>query len=90
VPLDQIKHLPSKEVASGYVNRRVEMGVWVGEHVLVAEAVLGQRLPAGSSVHHVNKKRNDNRRENLEVWSKSHPGGVRLVCPDCGNPLVAG
>ena len=38
---------------------------YVLEHVVVAERALGEYLPEGSIIHHINGKRDDNRLENL-------------------------
>lgn len=39
----------------------------VREHVIVAEDALGQRLPKGAAVHHVNGDITDNRPSNLVI-----------------------
>lgn len=51
---------------------------------LVMEQVLGRPLERYEEVHHINGIRNDDRPENLELWSRSHPAGTRLTyCPNC-------
>lgn len=44
---------------------------YIMEHVLVAEALLGRHLNDNECVHHINRKRDDNRKENLKVMTKS-------------------
>ena len=67
----------------GYKARKVN-GVQVFEHRLVMEQIIGRPLMPGERVHHRNGNRQDNRPENLELWtgvgqSKKDPHGVRLV-----------
>jgi len=48
------------------------------EHRWVMEQHLGRRLLRDETVHHINGVRHDNRIENLELWSSSHPHGQRV------------
>lgn len=49
------------------------------EHIKVMSDYLGRPLEKGEEVHHRNGNRSDNRIENLELWTRSHPTGVRVV-----------
>jgi hypothetical protein len=61
---------------NGYVkvyapNHPRASGLYVLEHILVAEAKIGRPLRADECVHHRNGVRDDNRPENLEVLTRS-------------------
>ena len=68
---------------NGYLMVRMD-GKKVMQHRLVMERVIGRPLLPTERVHHKNGNRQDNRPENLELWtgvgtSKKDPHGVRLV-----------
>jgi len=50
----------------------------VPEHRIVLEREIGRELLPHESAHHKNGQRDDNRPENLELWSKAQPAGQRV------------
>ena len=78
--------------SSGYVYVKAPPGHpnvngdgYICEHILVAENILGRLLNGEEVVHHINKKRNDNKPSNLMVFASHrdhalyHSGGNATV-----------
>lgn len=57
---------------------RARASKYVFEHILVAEELLGRYLEPDESIHHRNGVRDDNRPENLELWTRPQPAGIRV------------
>ena len=56
---------------------RADKARYVFEHVLVMEQMLGRYLLPGENVPHRNGIKDDNRPENLELWTRPQPAGIR-------------
>lgn len=64
---------------SGYVEvYELETGRYKLEHRALIEKRIGRSLLPHENVHHINGDRQDNRIENLELWSSSQPAGQRV------------
>jgi HNH endonuclease len=56
---------------------RAKTNGYVFEHIVVMEWMLGRAMLPDESVHHRNGVRDDNRPENLELWVRPQPSGIR-------------
>lgn len=54
-------------------------GGWILEHRFVMEQIIGRPLLKTENVHHKDGNRANNAPENLELWIKPQPTGIRAV-----------
>src|SRR5262249_38143293 len=64
-------------LGSGYIRVTVD-GQFMLERRYVMEVHLGRPLWPDEQVHHRNRRRHDNRIENLELWTTAQPSGGRV------------
>lgn len=75
------EHRGEWRTADGYRYRFVRTQgkrVRIFEHRYAMEQALGRPLLPHEEVHHINGVRDDNRIENLELWSTRQPSGQRV------------
>jgi ribosomal protein S27E len=70
------RHKPGYVMVRAPGHPRSGQGNYVSEHILVAEELLGRFLTDGETVHHRNGVCDDNRPENLELWTWPQPSGI--------------
>ena len=81
-PIQEQSSLPfgsRRKNSAGYIMIKSEKHGWIREHRLVMEQHLGRTLYDHENVHHKNGIRDDNRIENLELWSNYQPNGQRVI-----------
>lgn len=67
------------KTAAGYMTRSYLGGKkTLLEHRRIFSKSIGRKLERHEEIHHINGVRDDNRIENLELWSTSQPSGQRV------------
>lgn len=78
-PLRRGKALIRVRPSDGYAYIRGRDGGECLWHRIVMAGIIGRELLPHENVHHINGVRDDNRPENLELWSSSQPAGQRVA-----------
>lgn len=58
---------------------RARSSGYVFAHILAMEEALGRHLLPDETIHHRNGVKDDNRLENLELWVRPQPTGIRAA-----------
>ncbi|MEV6243063.1 HNH endonuclease [Lentzea sp. NPDC051838] len=75
----------TKLTSDGYVlvyqpgHSEVNSTGWALQHRVILSDLLGHALPKGSTVHHKNGRRDDNRPSNLELRASQHGAGQNIL-----------
>ena len=63
----------------GHPRAQGSRGNYVLEHIIVMERHLGRNLYDNENVHHRNGVKDDNSIDNLELWIRPQPSGIRVA-----------